>query len=203
MQVIAPVFEESGSEIVFWVASRGHHTDIGGLGGNSSNPSITERSQEGAAFESTFLVRDGVFNLEEVEAIFAKAGDYPDCIPPRRLDWNISDLKAQVAACAVGINQLHLLFQEFSKPVVHFYMAAVRHNAEATVRNTLKRYAGKVHKAVDYWDDGTPLMVSITVQEDGTGLFDFTGTGPCVFFNYNAPKANGKTFPEHGAVADV
>lgn len=120
--VMAPVFEEDGDEIVFWVASRGHHTDIGGLGGNSGNPAITERCQEGAAFHSTYLVRDGVFNIQEVEQVFADAGKVPGCSPPAKLDWNISDLKAQCSACAVGAAQLRLLFKEFTKPVVHFYM---------------------------------------------------------------------------------
>lgn len=121
-QVIQPVFDDDDATIVFWVAARGHHTDIGGLGGNSHHPDQTVRAEEGVAFESTFVIRDGVFNEKEVSDIFMKAGEYPGCKPTKRLDHNISDLKAQCSACTVGTTQLHALFDEYGKQVVHFYM---------------------------------------------------------------------------------
>jgi 5-oxoprolinase (ATP-hydrolysing) len=121
-QVIQPVFDTDGKNIVFWVAARGHHTDIGGLGGNSSHPNQTERWEEGATFDSTFIVRDGVFNESEIVEAFMKAGTYPGCKATKRLDHNLSDLKAQCSACAVGTAQLHALFEEYGQAVVHFYM---------------------------------------------------------------------------------
>jgi 5-oxoprolinase (ATP-hydrolysing) len=121
-QVIQPVFDDDGKEIVFWVAARGHHTDIGGLGGNSGHPNQTERWEEGVAFDSTFIVRDGVFNESEIVETFMQAGTYPGCKATKRIDHNISDLKAQCSACAVGTAQLHALFDEYGKAVVHFYM---------------------------------------------------------------------------------
>lgn len=125
--MIQPVFDDAGKEIVFWVAARGHHTDIGGLGGNSHHPDQSVRAEEGVAFESTFAIRDGVFNEQEIVDIFMKAGDYPGCKPTKRIDHNLSDLKAQCSACAVGTIQLHALFDEYGKDVVHFYMKG-KHN---------------------------------------------------------------------------
>lgn len=120
--VIQPIFDAEGEHIVFWVAARGHHTDIGGLGGNSHHPDQTERWQEGVAFDSMFIVRDGEFNEQGVVEHFAKAGTYPGCKATKRLDHNISDLKAQCSACAVGSTQLKALFDEYGNEVVHFYM---------------------------------------------------------------------------------
>ena len=111
-QVMQPVFDEKTSEIVFWVAARGHHTDIGGLEGSAMHPETIERQQEGAVFRSTFLVRDGKWNDEEVRDIFEQAGNIPGCLATRRIDHNVSDLKAQCAACAVGTAQIHGLFEE-------------------------------------------------------------------------------------------
>lgn len=107
---------------MFWVAARGHHTDIGGLEGNSHHPNQMVRAEEGVAFESTFIIRDGVFNEAEIVETFMKAGDYPNCKATKRIEHNLSDLKAQCSACAVGTSQLHTLFDEYGKDVVHFYM---------------------------------------------------------------------------------
>ncbi|ORY25472.1 putative cytoplasm protein [Naematelia encephala] len=187
---IQPVFDEAGKEIVFWVAARGHHTDIGGLGGNSHHPDATCRAEEGVAFESTFIIRDGVFNEKEVVDKFMKAGEYPGCKATKRIEHNLSDLKSQCSACAVGTTQLHALFEEYGKEVVHFYMKAIRDNAEACTRDALKAYAGKSYSAVDYFDDGTVVKLKIDIDpETGSGTFDFTGTGPEVLANFNAPQA--------------
>ena len=80
------------------------------------------RAEEGVAFESTFIIRDGVFNEAEIVETFMKAGDYPNCKATKRIEHNLSDLKAQCSACAVGTSQLHTLFDEYGKDVVHFYM---------------------------------------------------------------------------------
>ncbi|ORY28953.1 Hydantoinase B/oxoprolinase-domain-containing protein [Naematelia encephala] len=188
--VMQPVFETGTDEIVFWVAARGHHTDIGGLHGSCMHPDIIERDQEGAVFESTFLVRDGIFNESEVIERFKMAGQYPDCLPSRRLDHNLSDLKAQCAACAVGTAQIHALFEEYGKAVVHFYMRAIRDNSELAVRNFLRTRAGQILNAEERMDDGTPLRLEVTInQDDGSAKFDFTGTGEETLGNYNAPES--------------
>ncbi len=119
---IQPVFGDDGKTIVFWVAARGHHTDIGGLGGNSHHPNQIDRAEEGVAFESTFVIRDGIFNEKEIVDTFMKAGDWPGCKPTKRIEHNLSDLKAQCSACVLGTTQLGSLFAEYGTEVVHFYM---------------------------------------------------------------------------------
>jgi 5-oxoprolinase (ATP-hydrolysing) len=151
-----------------------------------------------------FLIRDGQFNESEVVAAFMKAGEYPGCMATKRIDHNISDLKAQCSACAVGTSQLHALFDEYGRDVVHFYMkgerkkyrritvannVAIRDNAEACTRDALRPYAGKTYQAVDHFDDGTEVRLKISINDDGSGIFDFTGTGPEALANFNAPPA--------------
>ncbi|WWC85663.1 uncharacterized protein L201_000529 [Kwoniella dendrophila CBS 6074] len=188
--VIQPVFEQgSDTEIVFWVASRGHHGDIGGLQGQSMHPEAVESWQEGASIMSTFLVRDGNFNLEEITEIFDAAGQYPDCLASRQLDVNISDLKAQCSACAVGTSQIGDLFDEYGKQVVQHYMGAIRNNAELAVRSFFKQHDRKVLTSEDYLDDGSILRLKIQIQDDGSASFDFTGTTLESYSNLNAPPA--------------
>ncbi|WVQ78999.1 hypothetical protein IAT38_001091 [Cryptococcus sp. DSM 104549] len=189
--VIQPVFEHgSTTEIVFWVAARGHHADIGGLHGNSMHPDSTDNWHEGAGIMSTILVRDGVFNEAEIRRIFDKAGEYPGCMKTRKIENNLSDLKAQCAACAVGSSQIHALFAEYGKQVVQHYMGAIRLNAEVAVRNFFKSQAGRVLQTEDYLDDGTIIKLAIHISpEDGSATFDFTGTSPESLSNLNAPEA--------------
>jgi 5-oxoprolinase (ATP-hydrolysing) len=113
LTVIQPVFDEDDpAEIVFWVAGRGHHGDIGGLDGNSMPPNSTEAWQEGVAISSMILVRDGQLNEEGLRKAFEQAGSFPGCLPPRQPHVNISDLKAKCSSCAIGSSQIHALFKE-------------------------------------------------------------------------------------------
>ncbi|OCF32026.1 5-oxoprolinase (ATP-hydrolysing) [Kwoniella heveanensis BCC8398] len=190
--VMQPIFaHESSDEIVFWVAARGHHADIGGLEGHSMHPRSTDSFQEGAAIMSEFLVRDGVFLEKNIRDIFAKAGEYPDCIATRQIDVNLSDLKAQCSACAVGSTQITALFKEYGQSVVQHYMAAIRANAELSVRDFLKTRIKKELYAEDFMvDDGTVIRLRIDInKEDGSAVFDFTGTGPESLSNLNAPES--------------
>lgn len=190
--VIAPVFE--GDEIVFFVASRGHHTDIGGLGGNSYPPNSTELWQEGAAIRSFRLVRDGKFDEEGVLKIFKKPGEYPGCAGSRHIGENLSDLRAQIAANTKGSGLIKGLIDEYGKEVVHFYMKAIRDNAEVGVRNYLKsavkRLGTNVLYSEDAMDNSSVIKLKITIDSDkGTATFDFTGTSPEIYGNMNAPPA--------------
>lgn len=99
---------------------------------------------------SEFLVRDGVFNESGMREIFARAGDSLDCLATRQIDVNISDLKAQCSACAVGSNQIIGLFNEYGKDVVQHYMGAIRANAELSVRDFLKAQHKTEITAEDY-----------------------------------------------------
>ncbi|ORX77294.1 hypothetical protein BCR32DRAFT_223520 [Anaeromyces robustus] len=191
--VITPVFENN--EIVFFVASRGHHADIGGLQPGSMPPSSKRLYEEGAAIKSFKLVHDGVFDEEGITKILVENPQkYNNCSGTRCLNDNISDLKAQVAANQRGILLVKSLIEEYGLKVVQSYMKFIRENAELAVRNLLKsiykKYEGKELVAEDYMDDGTRIKLKVTIDpKDGSSVFDFTGTGLQVFGNWNAPKA--------------
>ncbi|KAF4904044.1 hypotheticall protein [Colletotrichum fructicola] len=190
--VITPVFD--GEEIAFYVASRGHHADIGGILPGSMPPTSSALWQEGAAIESTKLVSEGRFNEDEVRRLLLEEpAQYDGCSGTRRLQDNLSDLKAQIAANAKGIALIKALIAENGLATVHRYMYAIQHTAEHAVRelmqSTLAKFGSEPLVAVDYMDDGTPISLKITVSPDGSATFDFTGTGPQVLGNTNAPIA--------------
>ncbi|GAA6048754.1 hypothetical protein JCM3770_003943 [Rhodotorula araucariae] len=190
--VIMPVFEDG--EIVFFVAARGHHSDVGGRGGCSMPPDSVELREEGAAFMPMLLVSEGKFQEEAVIKVFDKAGEFPGCLATRRIQDNLADLRAQCAACSQGASNIKALFQEYGKPVVQFYMRAIRNNAEDAVRNFLKetydRFEGRPLHALDFMDDGTPIEMTLTIdRETGSAECDFTGTGLESWSNFNAPVA--------------
>ncbi|EEA24817.1 hypothetical protein TMatcc_007921 [Talaromyces marneffei ATCC 18224] len=196
LTVTTPVFDENDpTKILFFVANRGHHADIGGIAAGSMPPNSTELWQEGAAIESFKLVKEGVFDEEGVtHLLYEVPAQYPSCSGTRTLNDNISDLKAGIAANNKGIHLIQGLVREYSWPVVDLYMRAVQKNAEDTVRGLLKdfsrRFQGQPLEAVDYMDDGTPLALKITIDPtDGSAKFDFTGTGPEALNNLNSPPA--------------
>lgn len=190
--VITPVFEKG--VLAFYVASRGHHADIGGILPGSMPPTSTALWQEGAAIESTKLVSGGRFNDEEVRRLLLEEpAKYDGCSGTRRLLDNISDLKAQIAANSKGINLIAALIEEFGLPCVHRYMYAIQTTAEEAVRelmrSTLAKHGPQPLVAVDYMDDGTAIKLTVTISHDGSATFDFTGTGSHVLGNTNAPLA--------------
>ncbi|CAG9990002.1 unnamed protein product [Clonostachys byssicola] len=136
--VISPVFEVDGKTICFYTASRGHHTDIGGLDGTSMPPNSVHLWQEGAMIESFFLVRDGKFDEEGIVKLLTDPGQFPRVTPSRKLPENLSDLKAQIAANTKGCQLIVALMGEYGTPTVHFYMDKIQKNAELAVRTFLK-----------------------------------------------------------------
>ncbi|EAW07039.1 5-oxoprolinase [Aspergillus clavatus NRRL 1] len=194
--VITPVFDRpGGTEIMFYVASRGHHADIGGILPGSMPPKSTELWQEGAAIEGDKVVSNGVFDEKRmIELLVDGPAQYPGSSGARCISDNISDLKAQIAANARGISLIQALFAEYGVATVQKYMYAIQHTAEMAVRELLKqlhkKFEGQPLEAVDYMDDGTPIKLKITINgEDGSALFDFDGTGPEVYGGWNAPIA--------------
>jgi 5-oxoprolinase (ATP-hydrolysing) len=191
--VVTPAF--SGSDIIFYVASRAHHADIGGILPGSMPPHSRELYQEGAAIKSEKLVSEGHFNEKRViEMLYDEPAQYSDCSGTRCLSDNLNDLKAQIAANQKGINLISTLIAGYGEPVVQFYMRNIQDNAELSVRNLLKevnkRFEGKDLSATDYMDDGSPIKLKITIDaEKGEAVFDFAGTGPEVYGNTNAPQA--------------
>ena len=183
--VITPAF--SGGEIIFYVASRAHHADIGGILPGSMPPLSRELFQEGAAIKTEKLVSGGVFNEKRMtELLYDEPAQYPGCSGTRCLADNLNDLKAQVAANQKGINLINTLIDDYGEAVVQFYMINIQHNAESSVRKLLKdvseRFKGQDLSAVDYMDDGSPIRLKISIDaQKGEAIFDFEGTGPEVY----------------------
>lgn len=186
--VVTPAF--SGDEIIFYVASRAHHADIGGILPGSMPPHSRELFQEGAAIKSEKLVSEGKFDEERiVDLLLNEPAQYPDCSGTRCLADNLNDLKAQIAANQKGINLISALIEDYGEDVVQFYMRNIQDNAELSVRNLLKdvshRFSGQDLRATDYMDDGSPIKLKITIDSGkGEAVFDFTGTGPEVYGTY-------------------
>ncbi|KAF1939414.1 hypothetical protein EJ02DRAFT_436433 [Clathrospora elynae] len=192
---ITPVFDDAGENIIFYTASRGHHQEIGGILPGSMPAGSVELHEEGAMIVSEYLVRDGVFNEELMtKVLLHDPAQYPGCSGTRKLADNINDLKAQVSANAKGVGLVADLIAERGLATVHLNMNAITANAEACVREFMKRTyketGGKPLVALDFMDDGTPIKLAITINpEDGSAHFDFTGTGEEGYHSFNAPQA--------------
>ncbi|RMZ76553.1 hypothetical protein DV737_g4754, partial [Chaetothyriales sp. CBS 132003] len=191
--VVTPAF--SGDKIIFYVASRAHHADIGGILPGSMPPHSRELFQEGAAIKSEKLVSEGKFDEKRItELLYDEPAQYPGCSGTRCLADNLNDLKAQVAANQKGINLISALIEEYGEEVVQFYMFGIQDNAEKSVRELLKevskKFEGRRLEAVDYMDDGSPIQLRVDIDaKKGEAVFDFEGTGPEVYGNINAPQA--------------
>ncbi|MEL6297279.1 MAG: hydantoinase B/oxoprolinase family protein [Pseudomonadota bacterium] len=180
--VITPVFhEKDASKILFYVASRGHHEDVGGLTPGSMTPRATHIDEEGVYIDNFQLVAEGNFLEAETDALLSGA-TYPARVPSK----NIADLKAHVAANAKGVAELEKMVANFGLEVVQAYMAHVQDNAEESVRRLLSKLEdGKFEIEMD---QGTKVAVSITVDRAArTAKVDFSGTSPTQANNFNAP----------------
>uniref|UniRef100_A0AAV1UZB3 5-oxoprolinase n=1 Tax=Peronospora matthiolae TaxID=2874970 RepID=A0AAV1UZB3_9STRA len=201
--VITPVFSHTSSKIEFFVASRGHHADIGGISPGSMPPLSKTLSEEGAAIVAFKLVEGkvGEFREKEITGILLQKGRVDDqgrpCIGTRNLRDNLSDLRAQVAANQRGVMLMQELCAEYSLPVVTAYMNYIQQAAEIAVRNMLHEFSlqknlpevGVVY-AEDFMDDGTKIALTISIdRRSNSAVFDFSGTGPEVYGNVNTPPA--------------
>ena len=191
--VITPVF--SGNKAVFYVASRGHHADIGGISPGSMPPFSKYLYEEGFAVKSLKVVENGTFQGEKLTLLLTSVNPaHPSCVGTRALQDNLSDIQAQISANSRGIALIHELIEEYSLPVVHAYMHFIQANAAESVRNLLRRICRERENsalvAEDYMDDGTVIRLAVEInQEDWTAHFDFTGTGFEVLSNLNAPTS--------------
>ncbi|CAI6088235.1 unnamed protein product [Clonostachys chloroleuca] len=194
LTVITPVFDDDGKDILFFLASRGHHTDIGGFGGSSMPPNSTELWQEGVAIRTFTMIRDGKFDYEGIERIFAEPGTRPGCNSTQRIGDNITDLQAFAAANNKGSKLLSKLIDHYGRKTVHLYMDAIQTNAEIAVRSFLKEIRAKgpedgILRAIGYMDNSSRIHLEVRIKEDGSAVFDFTGTTPEQYGNMNAPTA--------------
>ena len=181
--VITPVFDEDGSDILFWVGSRGHHADIGGRTPGSGPPDSTHIEEEGVVIDNFRLVEAGRLRDTETRALLA-SGRYP-C---RNIDQNMADLAAQIAANETGIREVRKMIATHGLPTVLAYMGHVQDNAEASVRRVIGRLTDGANSYP--LDDGSRIAVSVRVDaRAGEAVIDFTGTSPQHPGNYNAPAA--------------
>ncbi|HWC57183.1 MAG TPA: hydantoinase B/oxoprolinase family protein [Sphingomicrobium sp.] len=179
--VIVPVFYGEEAEPLAFVAARGHHADIGGIAPGSMPPDSRNIDQEGVLIDNELLVDEGHFREAEVRALLS-SGEWP----ARNPDRNISDLKAQLAACTRGADVLGQTARDYGADVVAAYMRHVLANAEESVRRLLDRLEDG---EFDYpMDNGAHVKVRITIDKKArSATFDFTGTSQQLPDNFNAP----------------
>jgi 5-oxoprolinase (ATP-hydrolysing) len=181
--VVTPVFEGGSDRILFWVASRGHHADVGGTAPGSMTPLATSVDEEGVLFDNFRLVERGRFREKELATLLA---DHP--YPARNPRQNIADLKAQIAANEKGVAELRKMVAHFGLPMVEAYMGHVQDNAAESVRRVLTRLPDTA--SYEYpTDTGQAIRVKITVdRERREATVDFTGTSKVEKNNFNAPE---------------
>ncbi|HEY0086861.1 MAG TPA: hydantoinase B/oxoprolinase family protein, partial [Allosphingosinicella sp.] len=180
--VIVPIFaEENDSAPAWFVAARGHHADIGGTAPGSMPPDSKTVHDEGVLIDNVLLVDAGRFLEAEMRELLGSGA-----WPARRPDRNISDLKAQVAACARGAAELRRVAADYGRAVVDAYMGHVQANAEGAVRRLIGRLSdGSFRYAMD---NGAEVCVRVTVDREArSAVVDFTGTSDQQPNNFNAP----------------
>jgi 5-oxoprolinase (ATP-hydrolysing) len=181
--VIAPVFLAGADHPEFYVASRGHHADIGGITPGSMPPNSRHVDEEGILLDNVQLVAQGRFLESEMRGILGSGR-----FPARNIEQNLADLRAQVAACAKGILELEKMVAHFGLGVVRAYMKHVQDNAEEAVRRVLG--ALKDGQFEYEMDSGAKIVVTIAVnRRTRSARIDFTGTSPQQPTNFNAPAA--------------
>ena len=180
--VVTPVFDTEGETILFWVAARGHHADVGGTAPGSMTPLATTVDEEGVLIDNFRLVERGQLREAALRALLT---DHP--WPCRNPDMNVADLKAQIAANARGINELRKMVENFGLDVVQAYMGHVQDNAAEAVARVLEKLSDG---AYDYeTDTGQMIRVRITVDRAAReATVDFTGTSQVQPNNFNAPE---------------
>jgi 5-oxoprolinase (ATP-hydrolysing) len=181
--VITPVFHEDDKTVLFFVGSRGHHADVGGITPGSMPPDSRVVEEEGVLLDNELLVEGGRFREREISAIFLGAK-----YPARNLHQNLADLRAQIAANEKGVQELKRMVGHFGLATVQAYMKHVQDNAEEQVRRVLDVLKdGSFAYAMD---DGSVIKVAISIDKKARrARIDFTGTSPQRPTNYNAPSA--------------
>jgi 5-oxoprolinase (ATP-hydrolysing) len=178
--VCTPVFD--GARILFWVASRGHHADVGGISPGSMSPNATTIEQEGVYIDNFMLVERGRFREKETYALL-KGAKYPARNPLQ----NVNDIKAQIAANEMGVRELRKMVAYFTLPVARAYMRHVQDNAAESVRRVIDRLHDSAFSIET--DQGSTIKVRIAVdKKKREATVDFTGTSPQQPSNFNAPE---------------
>ncbi|QDQ10347.1 hydantoinase B/oxoprolinase family protein [Streptomyces spectabilis] len=181
--VITPVFDTPGERILFYVASRGHHAEIGGIAPGSMPAHSSTIDEEGILFDNWLLVEAGRFREEETSRLLTETR-----YPSRNPGTNLADLRAQIAANQKGVDEVARMIDNFGLDVVQAYMRHVQDNAEDSVRRVID--ALEEGEFTYETDSGAVIEVGVTVDsEQRTATIDFTGTSPQLTTNFNAPFA--------------
>ena len=180
--VVTPVFGQEG-RILFYVASRGHHAEIGGITPGSMPAFSTRIEEEGVLIDNWLLVRDGELREAATLDLLRSA-----LHPSRNPGVNLADLRAQIAANEKGVAELGRMVSHFGLDVVQAYMGHVQDNAEESVRRVIGalrdgEYAYEL-------DNGSVIRVAVRVDRPARSAeIDFTGTSPQLPDNFNAPSS--------------
>lgn len=202
LTLITPVW--LNGSIVAYMANRGHHADIGGLTPGSMPPFSAFLAEEGCAIHSLKIVVNGTFQEQLLREILSSPGSDRHGKPvsgSRRIEDNISDVQAQIAANHCGANLLCELYREHDLPSVRAYMEHIQDHAERCVRSCLQRikqqHSATQHEpeaclelgADDYLDDGTRIALYLHIASDGSAIFNFSDTDAQQWGNLNTPRA--------------
>jgi 5-oxoprolinase (ATP-hydrolysing) len=181
--VVTPVFDDAGARILFYVASRGHHAEIGGITPGSMPAFSTRVDEEGVVIDNWLLVRDGALREAETRHLLASAP-----YPSRNPEVNLADLRAQIAANERGVYELRRMTEHFGLDVVHAYMGHVQDNAEESVR----RVIGELRDGRCRYEMDGGAVINVAVRVDRAARraeIDFTGTSAQLPGNFNAPSS--------------
>ncbi|MEE9464711.1 MAG: hydantoinase B/oxoprolinase family protein, partial [Candidatus Neomarinimicrobiota bacterium] len=191
--VITPFFDPRKRPL-FYVASRGHHADIGGTTPGSMPPFARRLEEEGVVINNLLLVRDDIMREQAVLDVL-QSGTYP----ARNLPERLSDLRAQIAANTQGVRELQRLIDKYSQPTIQAYMQHIRNNATEALRDALGRFIEDIPQFEssfeDYLDDGSRIKACVIISrgerppESHRAIIDFAGTSPQIYGNLNAPLA--------------
>ncbi|MBO6816048.1 MAG: hydantoinase B/oxoprolinase family protein [Rhizobiaceae bacterium] len=182
INVVTPVFDDDEKDILFYVAARGHHADVGGMAPGSATPLATHVDEEGVLIDNFKLVNRGIIDEEGMRKILT---DHP--WPCRNPDENMADIRAQIASNEKGVQELRKMVSHFTLPVVQAYMKHVQDNAEESVRRVIDALSDCEYTYQT--DNDQHIHVKITVNRDKReATVDFTGTSDIAKNNFNAPE---------------
>ncbi|HYB80599.1 MAG TPA: hydantoinase B/oxoprolinase family protein, partial [Mycobacterium sp.] len=181
--VVTPVFDAAGEHVLFFVASRGHHAEIGGITPGSMPANSHEIHEEGVLFDNWLLAENGQFRETATRRLLTEAS-----FPSRNPDTNLADLRAQIAANQKGVDEVGKMIDHFGLEVVQAYMRHVQDNAEEAVRGVIDRLDDGEYRYE--MDSGATIAVRVTVDRPTrTATIDFTGTSLQLETNFNAPSS--------------
>lgn len=181
--VVTPVFDDAGQRVLFFVASRGHHAEIGGTTPGSMPADSRTLDEEGVLFDNFLLVEDGQFREEQARALLTGAR-----FASRSPDTNLADLRAQIAANQKGIDEIRAMIAHFGLDVVQAYMRHVQDNAEEAVRRVIDCLDDGQYRYE--MDSGATIAVRVTVDKaTRSATIDFAGTSAQLATNFNAPSS--------------